>query len=177
MNTPDFFRVATERILASQTRVTGRGVFEMDIMVGLLTRLEPTEIVKALTDSYGKAFTRISGYLDRADLLILYEVGGYWIFALADPTFSPADCLGLMLDDHETIDRLERSPIGRTVSLPRVVRELRAILARMDDDTARALWAALAFAKSADLRPEQISGVEWWKPEFIDNWQPNANPT
>ena len=173
----DLFKVATERILASQTRIPGRGRYEMDIMVGLLTRLEPSEIVKALSDSYAKAFRQISGYFDKADLLVLHEIGGFWIFALTDPTFAPAECLRLMLDDHDTIDRLEKSSIGRAVSLPRVVREIRTILGRMDDDTSRALWAALAFAESADLSPEQINGAEWWMPEFIDRWQPDADST
>ena len=177
MKNPDYFQLATERILAAQTRIPSRGRFEMDIMVGLLTRLEPPEIVKALADSYATAFTRISGYLDRADLLILHEIGGYWIFALADPRFSPAECLRLMLDDHEVIERLEESAIGKAVSMSKAIREIRSILARMDDDTSRALWAALALAESADLGPDQINGSEWWLPEFIGGWQPDANPT
>ena len=174
MKNPDYFKIATQRILASQTRVAGRGIYEMDIMVGMLTRLEPFEIVKSLSDSFPKAFRRISGYFDRADLLVLREVSGYWIFALADPRFNPADCLIASLDDDAVFDRIEATPIGKAVSFPRTVKEIKKKLRDIDDDTARALWAAMAFSESADLSPAQIAGSDWWTSSFIDTWQPTA---
>lgn len=174
MKNPDYFKIATERILASQTRVSGRGIYDMDIMVGMLTRLEPFEIAKSLSASYPKAFRRISGYLDRADLLVIREISGFWIFALADPRFDPADCLIASLGDDAVFDRIETAPIGKAVSLPRTVREIKKKLLEMDDDTCRALWAALAFTESADLSEAQIHGSDWWTCEFIDTWQPTA---
>jgi len=171
---PNYFKIATERILASQTRVPGRGIYDMDIMVGMLTRLEPFEIVKSLSASYPKAFRRISGYFDRANLLVIREISGFWVFALADPRFDPANCLIASLDDDAVFDRIEATPLGKAVSLPRTVREIKQKLRDMDDDTCRALWAAMAFSESADLSEAQINGCDWWTCEFIDTWQPTA---
>ncbi len=146
------------------------GAHDYDLVVGSMTRVSIPKVVGACATQWPEDFTRASQAFSHIGMLVLASSTKVNLALLADPYFDAARELSEQIGAYEFAQRLERSTFGSEVNLSAELDELLMRLRELHPDTAKAVWAGVAFAQWPGHAEDETRLIRWLDVTYLENF-------
>jgi hypothetical protein len=130
----------------AQTR-TVLGAHDYDVVVGAMTRTALPKVVGTCASRWPHDFVRAAQAVAPTSMLMLASQAQVNLAMLADPGFDAAHHLCEQLGSYDFAHTVEHSRLGREIDVSSEVSRLLGFIGGLDPDSAKALWAGIAFAQ------------------------------
>lgn len=146
------------------------GHHDYDIIIGLLTRLRPSQVVPEIAKIYPEDFTSAAEVLDRCDFYILFHTAQYELARLANPRFDAVDTMTDILEDPDAEDNVAMQAIAKAVNLRKQFDAIYQKLLKMQPDVGKSVWSSLAFAQDTNMDEVDFHMEMWWLPDYMKRY-------
>lgn len=146
------------------------GAHDYDLVVGSMTRVSIPKVVCACAAQWPEDFTRASQAISHIGMLVLASSTKVNLALLADPYFDAARELSEQIGSYEFAQRLERSKFGSEVNVSAELDDLLLSLRRLPPDTAKAVWAGVAFAQWPGHAEDETRLTRWLDVTHLENF-------
>jgi len=146
------------------------GHHDYDIIVGLLTRFRPSQVVPEIAKIYPADYASAAELLDWCDFHILYYTAQYELARLANPRFDAIDAMIGILEDPDAADNVAKQPIAKALNSLKELDAVQKTLTHMDPDVGKSVWSSLAFAQNANMAEIDFRSEKWWLPDYMKRY-------
>jgi len=166
--TPDAWESVRSVPPAPEVRVSVDRPF--DLVANPYGRRPVRNTFREMVSVFPESFDEAAYALKPHEWRTLYYLDLYPMTALGDPRFDAKRAIEDILDRDPSLNDVPQEWTGSPDSAPSALLDIRVTLADTRPDTAKALWAILAFARSIGMQKNEVLHVPWWLPWWFESY-------
>lgn len=166
--TPDAWESVRSVPPAPEVRVSVDRPF--DLVANPYGRRPVRNTFRELVSVFPESFDEAAFALKPHEWRTLYYLHLYPIAALGDPRFDAKQAIGDILDRDPSLNDVPREWTGSHDPAAGALLDIRVTLADSTHETAKAVWAILAFARSLGMEKNEVLQVPWWLPWWFKSY-------